>query len=711
MVSGNASCCRILTGVLGWKMQRALLLAAGGRVFWGLLFWWNHSGNSQANQPALFPGPSSGTENDKASSSFTPSVATSSTAAMPRYSGNDQVLYDPIVVAPCHLAPVQEQEVSSQVDGVFAEILAGLGQQVSKGEILGRLDDRQVRAQVDLLEIKATSKAAELIAKAQYDEANSKVQFAIRANQSGLNSVPELEYKGYLFQRERFAQEVKKAQEDRQEARKELEKTLVQLRLHKIASGLKGEIVKVYKQPGEAVKQAEPLFRVADYNRLRIEGLCKVHQADLLRVGMRALLEPEIRGEQLTELSGHTGAVTSLAVLESGQLLASSSEDRTVILWQWPQGKRQALLSHPAEVNALAWSPISTARNGAWLLSGCTDGQGRLWWISSAGHGETPLPLELTHEGPIRCVAFDRTGTLCATGGDDKRIGIWEVASRKHLYWLSPEDGPAHNGAITSLNFTPDGRLVSAGRDNTLKVWSLTSSGGKLIGLRPGRTGEVTQLGISPDGNELLFDHGEELRILDSKDFANRGTIWSRRQGRFHGLAQYSPTGRLILASANNGRLQLWKVPASPATIAFFRHGYAHGLDRATLLNLVPSPAGLASPGNAATPRLWSLHGFEVRHYLAPGVSVTQSAAFAPDERVFFSVGSDKLIRAWAIPAPEHWQQPLEAQITFVGSQLERGTYMVRIRAEMDNPQEPSRRLRSGTQAILRLYPETKPSP
>ena len=119
---------------------------------------------------------------------------------------------------------------------------------------------------------------------------------------------------------------------------------------------------------------------------------------------------------------------------------------------------------------------------------------------------------------------------------------------------------------------------------------------------------------------------------------------------------------------------------------------------------LSPEPTGRDEA--ALLPRLWGLDGYEIRHFAAPN-TVVLCGAFAPDESVVFTAGTDKLIRVWQIPSEQQWTCPLEARITFVGNQVERGTDMVRIRAEVDNPGNPTCRLRPGISANLRLYPET----
>src|SRR5262249_22958946 len=157
-------------------------------------------------------------------------------------------------------------------------------------------------------------------------------------------------------------------------------------------------------------------------------------------------------------------------------------------------------------------------------------------------------------------------------------------------------------------------------------------------------------------------------------------------------FALFSPTGRLVLTTANNGRLQLWKTPATPEAASFFRGAYAHGFTRASLgslgnLNGPPALAlFLAAKDDARLPRLWGVDGFEVRYFQSATPSVATCGAFAPDGSVFFTGRADRVVRVWEVPPELQWSEPLEAEITYIGSRVERGTDMVRLRAEMDNP-------------------------
>ena len=128
-----------------WRVS-AVLLAAG--LVCGMAVWW-----SRPAAPTLLTSPWPGrkawgiTSRDRA---VVPGSVVETHGR--RHSRHERgILQDSIVVASCSLGPVGQQDVSSQVDGVFRAVLVDLGQQVTRGRLLGRLDDRQLRPQVDLL--------------------------------------------------------------------------------------------------------------------------------------------------------------------------------------------------------------------------------------------------------------------------------------------------------------------------------------------------------------------------------------------------------------------------------------------------------------------------------------------------------------------------------------------------------------------------------
>jgi WD40 repeat protein len=55
-------------------------------------------------------------------------------------------------------------------------------------------------------------------------------------------------------------------------------------------------------------------------------------------------------------------------------------------------------------------------------------------------------------------IAISPDGKTLATGGDDRRVKLWNIATQQELATLGPL-----TGACRSLRFSPDGRTLAVG--------------------------------------------------------------------------------------------------------------------------------------------------------------------------------------------------------------------------------------------------------
>jgi WD40 repeat protein len=185
-------------------------------------------------------------------------------------------------------------------------------------------------------------------------------------------------------------------------------------------------------------------------------------------------------GEKLQELNVAKGEIVSLGFSPDGKMIAVASNydnlgwDRVseISLWDLRSGK--AIWKRPVpkgSIHSLAFSP-----NSKILATGDRDATIRLWDANSGKQlSEFGGQRAFLSWAFLSCpLIFSTDGKTIAVGSqsDERRNGtvqLWEVASGT-IRWESS----GLQGAITSLAFSPDRRLLASGSmDTTVLLWDL----------------------------------------------------------------------------------------------------------------------------------------------------------------------------------------------------------------------------------------------
>ncbi len=218
--------------------------------------------------------------------------------------------------------------------------------------------------------------------------------------------------------------------------------------------------------------------------------------------------DPET-GDILRTLTGHSDNVNAVDFDPAGNILASASADGNVRLWNWRNGARIGAVSIGGPGNDVKFS-----NDGSMFAAAADNGRIRLWRtqsrdrIASFNHGADKA----------FAVAFVDGDNKLATSGIDPVIRLWNVADQTVAAELE-----GHQRGVRGLDSSSDGtRLVSGSRDNTARVWDVTS--GKEI-ITMGHITSAIDLPMAIDTPPLFVSSQAPVPVDFTKDPAAAGYL------------------------------------------------------------------------------------------------------------------------------------------------------------------------------------------
>ncbi|QBD81663.1 WD40 repeat domain-containing protein [Ktedonosporobacter rubrisoli] len=265
-------------------------------------------------------------------------------------------------------------------------------------------------------------------------------------------------------------------------------------------------------------------------------------------------------GKNLATLQGHTEQVYATKWSPDGNLLATASEDQSVLIWDIKAQKVRTTIqegNYPFFIS-LAWSP-----DGTRLVTGNSSGNIQLW-DSQTGqklatwNGSTPQSLFGGGLYPTATYGLDWSpdGKRVATTRYDGFVQIWDAVTGRQLTFLETRDQP------NDTAWSPDGRsLASSNDDGTIQLWdTATWKNSQTLNGHNG-AGWAYALAWSKDGHVLAAAHHNGLiQLWDSRAAKEQKKLTGHTQGIWS--MALSADGMRLASGSDDGTIRLWGVYA-----------------------------------------------------------------------------------------------------------------------------------------------------
>ncbi|MBY0232791.1 MAG: hypothetical protein K2W96_26210 [Gemmataceae bacterium] len=252
-------------------------------------------------------------------------------------------------------------------------------------------------------------------------------------------------------------------------------------------------------------------------------------------------------------LEGHTNTVTRLVASADGRWLWSSSNDKTLRLWD--------MQAKPGEKRAVDLNAVARGRRG----------------------GKPPAPLKAEcptlkaahvlagHKDWVSCFDLSRDEKTLVSGDDAGHVVVWDAKERKERRRWKLK-GWAYAAAIS-----PDGKRVAvtervplvfdSGRRHGGKVWDI-ATGKEVCDFGPAfKEMHFSAADWTPDGKTLLLGRGGEcdgqngiVHLVDPDNGKKVGEL--PKPGHLNGLTdmRWHPDGKRLATAGRDTVVMLWDV-------------------------------------------------------------------------------------------------------------------------------------------------------
>ncbi|HJP66750.1 MAG TPA: adenylate/guanylate cyclase domain-containing protein [Actinomycetota bacterium] len=249
------------------------------------------------------------------------------------------------------------------------------------------------------------------------------------------------------------------------------------------------------------------------------------------------------------------------------------------------------------------------------------------------------------HDIDVNFVVFSADGSRLATTGDDNAMRVWDPTTGKRLGEFT---GNPQSPLVAGPSFSPDGSTVAACWIEEGEVRLFDQASGRTIHVIDTVVGPFS-LSFSPDGKHLAVASLDESStvIFDARTFQEE----RRLEGQEFGIndVEWSPDGKWIATSANDGTVHLWDAHSGDDRFTLFGHTASVGA-----VDWSPDSTRLVTAGQDGTAKVWEIGDSGGSEILSLSSQDTRSGvwgvAFSPDgDRVMTGDLDITAVKVWDV--------------------------------------------------------------
>eukprot|EP01106_Pelomyxa_sp_JSP_P014925 TRINITY_DN491_c1_g1_i1.p1 TRINITY_DN491_c1_g1~~TRINITY_DN491_c1_g1_i1.p1 ORF type:complete len:593 (-),score=144.97 TRINITY_DN491_c1_g1_i1:45-1793(-) len=524
----------------------------------------------------------------------------------------------------------------------FADLLKHYGELVQKEKVLSekcgvlerevsnlRSDNELLRRGKDPVKLQAPSELEssalqQLIAKLRTDltesykrnSENAREMLAINAEKAELTAKAAAKDKDFIESKQKIS-EIEAAKRKVDAELQEKEVTIAVLR---------GELQSLQI---DNVKQQDAVKRLsADKATLEDRLLKKANEdASKMNEATQMMMAAKLKEQELAA-KPTTPAPVPAQVFTKGASLLEASMEPQVFKVKIPTGPRKLLEGHSGDINTVTFNV-----NGSLLVSGGADKVIRVWDVASGIMKASMMGAAQT----VTSVALSCSDDLVLGCSNDKAARVWTLQNSRLRHALT-----GHVDKVSCGLFADNTqKVVTGSHDRSLKVWDL----GKGYCVRTIFCfSSCNDACLGTTGGTVLSAHTDKsLRFWDIRDGQCEHIIDSLHSAQLTSVC-LSPDGKMALTCGKDNVLQLVDVTQFQARTSFKHDNFFCGLNATRSCCFSPDGRYVAAVSSVGSIFVWNATSGKLEKSVPQRTPASQGCAIAWHPGGYQAATSDKSV-------------------------------------------------------------------